>query len=169
MKVTRLQTMAIRALVLGAIVAGTAGVAVAQKVKPAGPPVSTKGAVKSNPKADKGQATAAAARADARDRKAEKSAVQSARHEPKSLLKGIKLTDAEKQSTRDIEKKYDAQFKEMEKADKVADKAGTPDASFVAKMDVLRMQERAELRAALTPAQQVEFDRNVATLGAKKG
>jgi hypothetical protein len=169
MNASRLKNIAIRTTMLGALLASTAGVAVAQqKAKQQGPPVTTKGTVKSNPKADKGQATAEAARANAREEKAEKSALSAARGEPKSLLKGIKMTEAEKKATGDIEKRYADQFKDLKKSDKAADKAGTPDAAYLAKIDALRLQERAELRAALTPEQQLQYDKNIATLGAKK-
>jgi Spy/CpxP family protein refolding chaperone len=94
--------------------------------------------------------------------------MSSARGEPKSLLKGIKLTDAEKKATGDIEKRYADQFKDLEKADKASDKAGTPDAALIARIDALRLQERADLRAALTPEQQLQFDKNIAALGTKK-
>lgn len=168
MNVIRLQQFAIRATTLGALLTGAAGVSLAQKTKPAGPPVTTQGSVKSNPKADKGQATAEAARVDARDDKVVKSALHAARDQSKSLLKGMKLTKAERTVTHDIEKKYADQYKDLEKADKAAEKAGAPDAALIAKIDALRLQERAELRAALTSQQQATFDNNVATLGAKK-
>lgn len=168
MNVLRVRNLAIRATVLGALAATTAGVAVAQKVKPAGPPVVTQGGVKSNPHADKGQATAEAARAEARENKAERSALSAARGEPKSLLKGISLTKAEKKTTKDIEKRYADQFKDLEKAEKVGEKAGTADVALNARIDALRAQERAELRAALTPQQRAQYDNNVATLGTKK-
>jgi hypothetical protein len=154
-------TMAIRATLLGVMLAGSAGVAMAQKVKPAGPPVSTRGAVKSNPKADKGQATAETARVAARERKAEKWELKSARGESKQVLKGIKLSPEEKKSVNDIEKKYDRQYKDLEKAADDAAKAGTPDAAVATKVTELRIQERMELRAALAPEHRADFDKNV--------
>ena len=168
MNTIRLQAIVIRVTMLGVLVAGTAGVAMAQKAKPAGPPITTRGAAKSSPKADKGQATAEKARTEAREEKAERSALESARHEPKSSLKGIKLTDAQKTSAKEIEKKYAEQYKDMEKAEKASDKKGTEDATFASKVDALRTQERAELRALLTPEQQVLFDKNIAPRVAKK-
>jgi hypothetical protein len=168
MNASRLKHFAIRATVLSALLVGTAGVAMAQKVKPAGPPVTTKGAVNSNPKADKGQATAEAARVEARERKAEKSALQSARKEPKSLLKGIKFTRAEKKTIREIDRRYDRLFKDMENSDRNTDKAGTPDAEYLAKIEVVRLRQRAEIRAALTPEQRNVYDSKIAALGADK-
>lgn len=165
MTMSRLHHIAIRATILGALVAGTAGAAIAQQVKP---PVVTKGSVKSNPKADKGQATAEAARASARDRKATKDAFKAARLEPKSLLRGIKFTSMEKRMNRDITKRYAREYKALEKANKVAVKAGTPDAAIMTKIDVLRVQERAELRAVLTPEQRVRFDANSTALDSQR-
>jgi hypothetical protein len=175
---------------IGALVAVTAGVAGAQKSKPAGPPVTTHGEVKAAAPAAKGQATAEAKRTDAaadkaakvadkkddkadkaaakKDEKTEASALKEARSEPKSLLKGIKLSKTEKKSVNDIQKKYDGQLKDLEKQAKASEKAGTPDATLVAKIDALRTQERADLRATLTPAQVTAFDKNVAGLGVKK-
>lgn len=168
MNVIRLRHFAIRATALGALVATTAGVAVAQKVKPAGPPVVTQGGVKSNEHADKGQAKAEAARLEARENKAEKSALGAARREPKSLLKDISLTKAERKTTNAIEKRYADQFKELEKAEKAGEKAGTADVVLTGRIEALRAQQRAELRAALTPQQQAKFDNNAATLATKK-
>jgi Spy/CpxP family protein refolding chaperone len=168
MKTTRLQNIMIRAAVLGAIIAGSAGIASAQKAKPAGPPVVTKGSTQSNPKADKGQATAQAARTEAREEKGERLALKNARQESKDGLKGIKLTEAQKDATKAIAKRYEDQYKELSKSEKTGDKAGTEDAAIVAKIDALRLQERAELRAALTPEQQIEFDKNLVAKVAKK-
>jgi hypothetical protein len=160
MHASNLKHSAIRAAVLGALMASTAGAALAQ-AKPQGPPATTKGAVKSNPKADKGQATAAAARTAARERKAENNALKSARSEPKALLKGMRFSPYEKRLLGAVEKRYAGQFKQLETADKASDKAGAPDAAYRAKLDALRLQERAELRAILTPQQQVVYDQNI--------
>ena len=116
------------------------------------PPITTQGTIKSNPKADKGQANAEAKRVEARDDKAtkdaekvadkaEKGADRKAHSEPKALLKGITLTEAQGTTVKAIEKKYDGQLKDLEKQAKTLEKAGTPDAAFVAKIDALRMQE----------------------------
>ena len=58
MTVTRYTILAIRTTTLGALLVGFTAVAGAQKTKPTqgGPPITTQGAIKSNPKADKGQA-----------------------------------------------------------------------------------------------------------------
>jgi hypothetical protein len=166
--ITRLQYIAIRAAVLGVVAAGIPSFADAQKAKPSGPPVVTKGTLKSNPKADKGQATAEAARAEARDRKGEHTAIKAARQESKNAVKGLGLTDAERSAWNDVEKKYEVQYKDLEKSEKAGDKAGTDDPAFIAKVDALRAQERMELRALLTPEQQTQYDRNIAPKVAKK-
>jgi hypothetical protein len=153
---------------IAALLVGSAAVASAQKERPSGPPAVTKGSTKANDKAAKGQATAEAARVEAGERKAEKSAGQLARREPKSLLKGVTLTAADKKSTKAIKKHYAAQFKALAKSEKLDDKAGTDNVDYLARVEALRIQERAELRAALTPQQQVQFDANVVSIGVKK-
>jgi len=177
---SRLTQFATRTAALGVLLAGCAGVALAQKAKPPlGPPVTTQGAVKSNPNADKGQATAESKRIAARDRKAAKaadklqnteqrSALKDARSEPKALLKGIALTKAERKSMKAIEKRYAGEFKVIEQQARIAEKAGQADPSVASRVEDLRMRERAELRAALPLAQQARFDSNVATLGPRK-
>ena len=171
MTVTRLSKFTIQLAVVGALVAVSAGVAGAQKAKPAphpgGPPVTTRGETKANPHAAKGQANAESKRTEAREDKAERVAIKSARNEPKALLKGIRLSAAERKSVNDIEKKYEGQLKDLEKQEDAAEKSGKPDETFVSKIDALRTQERAELRGALTPAQATQFDKNAATLGTK--
>jgi len=164
MTTSRMQQLAIRAMMLGAFLAGSAGIVAAQK--PDGPPKVTKGTANSNPKANKGQATAEAARAEARQRKAVKSSFKAARHEPKALLRGIKFSPLEKRLNADITKRYAGDYKVLEKAGKAADKAGTPDAQIVAKIDALRLRWRVEMRDALTPDQRIRFDSNGVKLDA---
>lgn len=97
-----------------------------------------------------------------------------AAHEQKLLTKGIKLTSAEKKQLKAIEKKYDSQIRSLRKsevaADKTARKNGTADtdASFSAQLSQLRVQERSEMRAVLTPQQQSIFDTNVAKASTHK-
>src|SRR2546423_1227621 len=183
MTVTRLSKMTIQFATVAAMIALSAGAASAQKKAPAphpaGPPVTTHGETKANVKAAKGQETAESARTEAKEKKAAKMAekkadnaetvaLKSARSEPGKDLKGIKLTKAERTSVEGIEKNYSSQLKDLEKQETAAEKAGTPDASLVAKIDALRMQERTDIRAALTPAQATRFDKNVSALGTKK-
>ncbi len=173
MTTSRLILIALRTTVLGALLAGFATLAVAQKPKPpAGPPVITQGTVKSNPKADKGQATAEAQRAEARDDKAvrardkarnqaQRTALKAARSEPKALLRGIKFEAGERESRKAIEKRYSDELKELRKLTREAEKEGRTDILLTVRIDELRLRERAELRRALTPAQHARFDRNV--------
>lgn len=155
-------------LVLAALVA-TANVAGAQaKTPPAGPPVTTKGAAKANEHAVKGQTRAQEARTEARLNKAERNAVDRAEDDSKAALKGVKLTKAERTSVNEIVKKYNAQRKDLVKSAVDARKAGTPDAEFVNKLQALRDQERAEIRAAIPAAQQARFDANVSKRDKKK-
>ena len=176
----RLANIAIRTTALGALLAGFATVAAAQKEKhPAGPPATTMGTMKSNPKAAKGQTTAEAKRTDARDDKAgkdadktedraQRSALNGARSDPKGLLKGIKLSSSEKKSVKATEKRYADQFKALKKQGDAAEKSGHPDLTIAGKIAALRVSERAELRAALSPAEQTQFDKNATTMGTKK-
>ena len=177
---SRLILIASRTTVLGALLAGFATLAVAQKPKPpVGPPVITQGTVKSNPKADKGQAMAEAQRAEARDDKAvraadkarnqaQRTALKAARNEPKALLKGIDFAPGERQSLKAIEKRYADELKQLRKLTREAEQEGRTDLLLTVKIDELRLRERAELRRALTPAQQARFDRNVRELGTRK-
>src|SRR3989442_519204 len=132
---------------------------IAMTPAPAGHPVTTKGATKANEHAQKGQATAESKRTEARERKAakgaekkeeraERVALKKARNEPTALLKGVKLSKDERKAVNDIEKKYEAQLKDLEKQEDAADKAGKPDESIGGKIDALRTQERTALRAA---------------------
>jgi hypothetical protein len=171
--------MTIQVVAASMLVAISAGVASAQKAKPAGPPVTTHGETKANTHAAKGQANAEAKRTDAdadkaardADKKedaAERAAMKAAHNQPHELLKGIKLTKSEKKSVEDIEKKYDKQLKDLEKQEDAAEKAGKPDPSIASKIDALRAQEQADLRAVLSPDQVKQFDKNAAAIGSKK-
>ena len=176
----RITNIAIRTTALGALLAGFATVAAAQKEKhPAGPPATTMGTMKSNSKAATGQATAEAKRTNAREDKvgrdadktedrAQRSAFKVARSDPKGLLKGIKLSSSEKKSVKATEKRYAGQIKALEKQEDAAEKAGHPDLTIAGKIAALRVSERADLRAALSPAEQAQFDKNASTLGNKK-
>ena len=154
-------------LVVITLLAAT-GVANAQAKQPAGPPVTTKGATKANEHAAKGQARAQEARTEARLNKAERNEVNRGDEDSKSVLKGVKLTKAERTSINEIVKKYNAQRKDLVQQAVAARKAGTPDAEFVNKLHALRDQERAEIRAAIPANEQARFDRNVAARDKKK-
>lgn len=179
MKVSRFSTFEIRTATLGALLLGLTAVAGAQKLKHTGPPVTTRGTVKSNEHANNGQVTAESKRVDARDDKAEREvekiadkrehdAVSAAKGERKSLLRGITLSKSERTSVKATEKKYDDRLKDLDKQAKTLEKAGTPDAALIAKIDALRIDERNELRSLLTPAQVMQFNKNVANLGSRK-
>ena len=60
----------------------------AQKAKPAGPPVTTKGMTKANEHAAKGQATAESKRVEARERKAENANLDEAQGERRHQVDG---------------------------------------------------------------------------------
>lgn len=180
MTTSRLTLMAIRSTVLGALLVGFASMAIAQGTKPpAGPPLTTKGTLKSSPKAEKGQEMAESKRAEARREKAERSgdklqnkeqrtALKIARNEPKALLKGIKLTPAERTSLKAIEKRYSGEFRELERQARIGEKAGQADPSVASRVHELRTRERAEMRAGLPAAAHARFDRNTAAYGNRK-
>ena len=130
-------------------------------------------------------------RADKTERKADRTADQTARnadkvtdktdrselkfaHDQKLLTKGIRLTRAEKKQLKAIEKKYDADFRDLRKkevaADRAAKKNGTADTdvAFQTQLSQLQTQERADMRAALTTQQQSIFDSNVTKLSTRK-
>jgi Spy/CpxP family protein refolding chaperone len=84
------------------------------------------------------------------------------------------LTPAEKKQLKAIEKKYDADYRDLHKKDVAADKAakknGTADAdvAFQTQLSQEQTQERADMRAVLTTQQQSIFDSNVTKLSTRK-
>jgi hypothetical protein len=95
-------------------------------------------------------------------------------HDQKLLTKGTRLTPAEKKQIKAIEKKYDADYRNLRKnevvADKAAKKSGTAasDAAFQTQLSQLQTQERTDMRAVLTSQQQSIFDSNVTKLSTHK-
>jgi LTXXQ motif family protein len=133
--------------------------------------------------------------ADKAERKADRTADKSERitykierselnfaHDQKLVTKGIRLTSAEKKQLKAIEKKYDADYRDLSQKVKAADRAAkkTPaggshaglktvpqplsDATFQSQLSQLQTQERTDMRAVLTPQQQSIFDTNVSKL-----
>lgn len=149
MRITGAQKQTMLVAMMGALLAGTATVATAQK--PATRPTSQ-----------------AVAKAENHREKMEKAAYSEARSEAKSLLKDVKLNTTEKASCDAIETKYKAALKDMQKADVVAEKRGIEDLTMVRKIDALRLELRSDLRAALTSSHQALFDNNVIILEAMK-
>jgi len=94
---------------------------------------------------------------DKAEGRAEKDALRRADTQDKALTHGIKLTKAERADIRAIEKKYDAQFRDMRK-----------NGATVAQINAVRDQERAEIRAVLTSSQQTIFDQNVTKFDARR-
>jgi hypothetical protein len=93
-----------------------------------------------------------------------------AAHDEKHLLRGIHLTASETAQINTIEKNYDAQLRALTKTEKTDDRTARKthtadtDVSFDSQLASLNTQERADLRATLTPSQQAMFDANVASL-----
>jgi hypothetical protein len=107
--------------------------------------------------------TAAAQKAKIQDDQAAgKSVLTLAREDPESMLKGIALNAIEKKAVRDIERRFAKEFNALEWEFKAALKAGKKDAPVFAKVEVLRSQQRSELRSILTKEQQAAFDSNMA-------
>ena len=125
--------------------------------------------------------------ADKAERKADRTADKSERltdkterselkfaHDQKLLTKGIRLTSAEKKQVKAIEKKYDADYRDLRQKEKAADKAakknGTTetDAAFQSQLLQFQTQERTDMRAVLTVQQQSIFDSNVSKLSTRK-
>ena len=102
------------------------------------------------------------------EEKAEHREFKEARHESETLLTHIKLTAGERAQVNSIRKRYDDRFKTLEKQEHKGDKAGTLDAATLAHLTQLRAQERAELRAVLTPSQQAQLDANATVTVHKK-
>jgi len=82
------------------------------------------------------------------------------RDQSKHLLKGIKLTGAEKDQVKAITKKYDEQYKSLDRQERAADPATQPERQFGPQWQAMRDLEKGELRAALRPEQQARFDEN---------
>src|SRR5689334_5180442 len=96
------------------------------------------------------------------------------------LLRGIKLSEAEKARVKEIRGKYQTESKALreslrpamqdmraarQKHDSVAMKAAWDrTAADRQKLDALMQRERAEIRTALTPEHQTQFDANVKQL-----
>lgn len=107
------------------------------------------------------------------EEKTEKAGLKAALSE-KHLDKGLTLTSAEKTQWKAIEKKYDAQIRDLRKTEKTADNTAKKnntvdnDAAFNSQLSSLQAQERTELRNTLTSQQQAIFDANVIKLSASK-
>lgn len=81
------------------------------------------------------------------------------------LMGGIQLTDAQKTSIKAIHKNYEPRMNAIRDTLRTNRKADAPAATMDpirARAVALAAQERSEIRAVLTPEQQVRFDQNVA-------
>ena len=97
------------------------------------------------------------------------SALTAARREPKAVLKGIALTAVERKRTRWITEEYLDRSEELDKADKTAYRTATDTSTLLTDIAALRLQQRAAIRAALTPVNRVQYDANVALLMVREG
>lgn len=87
------------------------------------------------------------------------------------LFRGIELTDAQKTSVKSVAEKYRGQrralFPQAQGAQQRPDSAAR--AQRRAQFQQLAQREQSEIRALLTPAQQTQFDKNVAELRDRAG
>ena len=101
-------------------------------------------------------------RADHRANRDMKRAFGMAVSEQAHLAKGLKLSPDARRQWKEIDRKYDAQYRDLRKEIRAAEQAGRPvDPAWTVRIATLREQERVELRGLLTPAQLVVFNRNV--------
>ena len=84
----------------------------------------------------------------------------------RAALKGVKLTEAQKKSLKDIHQKYAAEMKQLrEQNGQAAQQQGAkPNAQLREKYMALEERERTDIRNILTPEQRTQFDANVAKL-----
>ncbi|MFN2636157.1 MAG: hypothetical protein ABR585_03960 [Gemmatimonadaceae bacterium] len=122
----------------------------ATRAQPGGPGTRATPAIPAQPAS---KAKAAARDMDKVQDRAERDALRRADDQDNALLHGIKLTKSERQQVRAIEKRYDAQYRDLRKEAK-------NNGSLVSQINSVRDQERAEIRAALNASQQATFDRN---------
>lgn len=103
------------------------------------------------------------------ENRAERAALRDAHDQSHYLLHGVKLGAAERRKVRDIDKRYEAQLRALRKDEKAADKTGTDnDAAYAQRIAALAAQERADIRAVLSPAEQARFDANITARAARK-
>lgn len=101
--------------------------------------------------------------------RAERDARRDAHDQSRYLLRGVKLGAAERSQVRAIDKRYELQLRTLRRDEKAADKSGTDnDAAFAQRIAALAAQERADIRAVLSPAQQARFDANISARASRK-
>jgi len=112
------------------------------------------------------RAAMVAQRADMEPDLAERLMWNTARNEPSALLRGIKLTAAERTALSAIRSRYLVAFADSRRQERTARHTGRADPSIAAQVRARRQNQRAELREALTPEHQANYDRNAAVLAA---
>jgi Spy/CpxP family protein refolding chaperone len=85
----------------------------------------------------------------------------------RGALAGIKLTDAQKSSLKDVHKKYGEQLKTLRQQNAGKGAGQNPDAR--AQFKAIADREQADIRAILTPDQRTQFDANLAKKHDGKG
>lgn len=113
-------------------------------------------------------AAESAKRADKVEDRGLRHAFDDARHQDKGLTHGARLTSPQRTKLREIDRRYDTQLRALEKEMDASEKEGrVNDPALLTRVNALRDQERTDLRAVLTPAQQTVFDRNVSRLNSR--
>ena len=92
-----------------------------------------------------------------------------ARREPKKVLKNIPLTESERQATHHIGTRYLDRFEILDRDDKNSRGTLPYTSTLLRDIAVLRLQQRADLRKALTREKRVQFDTNVMSIVATSG
>lgn len=90
-------------------------------------------------------------------------AVQQSGQGRRNMLDGIELTDAQKAKLEEIQKKYQPEMQAL----RAEFQSGGDRAELMKKSAALRDRSSAEIRAILTPDQQVVFDKHTAEMKAR--
>jgi Spy/CpxP family protein refolding chaperone len=124
-----------------------------------------------------GTSTVAAAQANGQGRVASREGIRAdsgralGRRGPRSgargALAGITLTDVQKASLKDIHKKYGEQMKTLRQQN--PGKGAAQNVQARTQFQAIAQREQADIRAVLTPAQQTQYDANVARMRDRKG
>lgn len=81
------------------------------------------------------------------------------------LFRGVGVTDAQKAQLREIHERFRPRYQELRKTLRASREASAaPDTATRRQIEALAQEERAELRAVLTPEQREVFDANAAAM-----
>ena len=100
--------------------------------------------------------------------RAEKAQIREAHQQSSRLLQGVKLTADQRHQVTAIEKKFEAQLRDLKKQEHEAEKTGASTTAIEQQIAGLAIAERTELRAVLTTPEQAKFDANAMALDTDK-